>query len=362
MKYIIPHDSIILCNKYNEEQFDATKVGLIIRDMNINKRDMWELEIHVTDNCNLKCKNCSYASRRNNSSLNPEKLNKTILEAINRKVHTIFISGGGEPSVWEGWNEFFKHKSEYSEVSWGIATNGLNIERNIGKHINFFSLYQIHLLGYDKTSVIREAGVDCFVKMDESLKYLLRNKSSDTQVTLKFLLNKETLCEVQNYLDYIYELSPDVIIMKLTQDYLHHENMFESKEYTSILKIIDNHKISEKFSVRHNSLNRSVFDNLSVPKKCWVTELGLYYLIRGNGDIYPCVTASYENENRLGNIYLNSLDDVILNTKERKLLTQKMKLKKCPLGACRHYRFSKLIDKYQNNQLEITAKTQSLLL
>lgn len=361
MKYIIPHDAIILCNKETQGQFDATKVCNTIYGLKSNERRLWELELHVTNNCNLKCRECSYASRRDNDYLTAEVVDKTVNEAIENGVKTIFVSGGGDPTVWREWNKFFINKEKYSKVDWGIATNAINLISSLGEHIDFFSLYQIHLLGYDHESVKKEAGIDVYDRMDKSLKYLLKNKSPNTQVTLKFLLNDNNIGEVTKYLDYIEDLSPDIVIMKLAQDFLHNENRYFREKYKKIVDKVGKHTIMKNFDTIISSMDSKPFDDLGDPVKCWVSEMGLYFLVRGNGDVYPCVAASYANENNVGNIHTESISDILNNKKELKNLHEKMHKGICPLNACRHYRFSKLIEEYKKGNIT-TQEPDCLLL
>ena len=80
--YAVPHSAFILTKSNSIEQFKSSKILVPYKQSKITKNneriEPWELEIHPTNKCPLKCKGCSYKTRKNNDEINLEHLDKYI--------------------------------------------------------------------------------------------------------------------------------------------------------------------------------------------------------------------------------------------------------------------------------------------
>lgn len=75
------------------------------------------------------------------------------------------------------------------------------------------------MVGFDRSECIRNTSKDVFELLDSNLKYLLKHRRSDQNVTLKILINKENYRRIPFYLDYVMTMDANSIILKYQQDF-----------------------------------------------------------------------------------------------------------------------------------------------
>lgn len=337
----LPHQSVIITKKRNIDDFNLNKIlkAYLAREKNIGDDSaIWEIEIHPTNFCNLKCNGCSYSSRNDGTTINFNELINTVNYYNQFDVRSVFFSGGGDPLCWNKYEAFLK-KIERKQWKLGISTNLYNIS-SIKNIISEFDIYQIHVLGFDKESLINECKVDAFDRIDKNYKLLFEKKEDRQIVAMKFLINNNNYNLIDRYLDYIYRFNCDSIVIKIEQDFLTNNNVFDEANYNYLRDVIKTHKIVRKFDFIIDNLDDDLFYK-PPPKECYLANSSMYSLIRANGDIYPCIASTYSNENSCADIFS------IAEKKNRSnRYTSNMLLKKCPLKACRHYRFNLCISDY----------------
>ena len=357
----IPHSAFILTKEKNLKQFDATKIiypYAQAKACNELYRNMpWEIEIHLTNNCPLKCKGCSYGTRVNNDEITIEMLDDFFEKLDFEKIKSIFFSGGGDPLFWNQWDYIASRKKDLlKEIPIGISTNIIGLKKI--KDINIFDFLQIHIVGFDRESCISEVGVDCFDIIMKNLDYLMKNKAT-ANIALKFLINDNNVENLHFYLDFIEKYNADSIIIKIEQNFIANanENSRIFGKSKNITEIILNHDICDQYEYAINNLDDVLWNSI-VPRECYICTSGLYYLVRPNGSIFPCIASTYNEQNAIGNI-LNYRHP---NKIDMKKYTELMKLGQCPTKACRHYRFNKIIDLYEQNQVQVCDQVIPILI
>ncbi|MDR3222869.1 MAG: SPASM domain-containing protein [Methanobrevibacter sp.] len=347
----IPHESIIFTNDL--EEFKANKV-LKVYDSFI-KDDLkypYEIEIHLTGNCPSKCKECSYASRHTGDVIGLDKIEDifSLLSTHTHNVHTIFFSGGGDPFAYPYWKELLELHDKYiPNVNIGVSTS-LLILPDID--FNKISYFQIHFSGFNSESYIDQIGFDAFNRFYSNL---MRVEKSNVDYVLKLLFNQYVNDNLTKFLDFLVDLNPKNIIFKCEQDFLHNRDVNHSinEEYT--FNIIKKHLISKKYKTVLNNLNDDIFKDNTEVDMCHIVKKGLYCLIREDGNVYPCIASTNMKSNSLGNINDNSFDFILKNKGDLTKFDNNMLSELCPLKACRHYRFNKIIEKEydENNDYNI---------
>lgn len=83
------------------------------------------VELHWTSDCNYDCIHCSYGSRRHSKGrLTAEQIDGVVENLIDLKVEAAYISGGGEPTVLKGWQEYAGRLID-GGVEVALITNGV---------------------------------------------------------------------------------------------------------------------------------------------------------------------------------------------------------------------------------------------
>ena len=83
------------------------------------------VELHWTSDCNYDCVHCSYGSRRlSKGRLRPDQIDGVVADLIQMKASAAYISGGGEPTVLKGWNDYARRLID-GGVEVALITNGV---------------------------------------------------------------------------------------------------------------------------------------------------------------------------------------------------------------------------------------------
>lgn len=345
----IPHAAYILTGSRYLDQFRAVKV---LRAFDMQRmghlHDPWEIEFHLTGKCPLKCVGCSYATRRTGESLSVEDIRNVMSRLKGKRVKSVFFSGGGDPFTWPHWQELIRLKENiFGEVPVGVASNMIYFKkRKIDPQA--ISFYQVHIVGFDRNSCLAETGVDCFNLMKQNLEHLFSNKSADMTIALKFLIHRGNIGVIRAFLDFIGQYAADTVVMKLRQDFVGDDaprTAMTDLVHAAVSEIAG-HQTVAKYDIAIDNLRDAIFEDWKAPRTCYVAQSGLYCLIRENGDVFPCIAGTYDSSNALGNIRRNDIVDILTGTDKRRTNAQNMIDMKCPVRACRHYRFNQIIERY----------------
>lgn len=327
----IPHQAIVLTNQQSFDDFSLKKVASAY---NARKNCLgtdaaiWEIEIHPTNCCNLHCNGCSYGTRHDNSALSISQLQDILSPYLSYSPQSIFFSGGGDPLLWDSWELFFRVFAK--QCKYGISTNFFNFKA-IDKFWTLFDFYQIHVTGYNESTVKETTGVSCFSQIEDNISFILENKLPHQTITLKIVIDNNNYKLISNYLSYVMRKGIDSIVLKYQQDFLHDTNLATEVINDYIRREVGKHPIVHTYDYLIDNLDDVVF-SYPRPDTCLFANSGLYKMINAKGEVYPCIAAN-ANAAKL---------------EQRKMLKQDIYTKymlegKCPLRACRHYRFSKYL-------------------
>lgn len=85
------------------------------------------VELHWTSDCNYDCVHCSYGSRRQSKGrLSAECIDGVVEDLIGLKAAAAYISGGGEPTVLKGWQDWARRLID-GGVEVAMITNGVTL-------------------------------------------------------------------------------------------------------------------------------------------------------------------------------------------------------------------------------------------
>lgn len=328
----IPHQAVIFTSHKYLDDFSLRKVN-IAYEMRKNclggDSAIWEIEFHLTNQCNLHCAGCSYGTRHNQKSLSLKRMLAILEQYTPHDLRSVFFSGGGDPLLWEYWSSFFATVEK--ACSYGIATNMFNFA-SIENFWKFFDFYQIHVTGYNAKTSKATTGIDSFQQIDDNISFLLKNRLSSQNIALKILINNENYKDLSQYLDYVLEKDADSIILKYQQDFLVNRDLSADEILNAIRTIAYSHPIVHKYNYLLDNLDDTIFYTYPYPDVCLFANSGLYRLVNADGELFPCIAANANRENKIK----NEKEFIDIYSKE-------MRDGKCPLKACRHYRFSQYL-------------------
>lgn len=351
-EFYMPHQSMIFTKKEHLNDFNIKKINsayTLRKSVLGGDEAIWEIEFHPTNYCNIKCDGCSYGSRHDSSKLSFEFVKDVLDRYKDYDIRSIFFSGGGDPLLWKHWDEFFNLNHSKYKYKIGIATNMFNFEK-IKQFTNSFDFYQIHVTGYDKESSFNSTGVDSFVEIDKNLRYLFENKTNEQEIALKILIIPKYHLNLNEFLSYLQDFDADSIVLKYVQNFLKNENLLTEEIKNNLRDIVYNHKICNKYDYLIDNLNDVMYENHKMPDKCYFANSGLYRLFNAKGEEYPCIVSN-TNKNYIKdkNIFKDTYSFDMIN-------------KKCPLRACRHFRFSQSIEKMLETKKDDVFSYEPMLL
>lgn len=284
-----------------------------------------EVDLHVTNRCNLKCKHCVYTSGEwDMPDMTLETVKKIIPALKKLGVEEVHITGG-EPLVNK---EFFEIARCLHENGFGtrVQTNGILITPDIAKRLKKCGIEYvlISIDGLEKTH-------NSFRNNDKSFDYAIKAVKICLEAGLytrvNTVINKSNVQDLPELIKYINNLKPDQHSFFYLTPVGRGKNiknlMLSLEEWKEVEKIVEKsgreNKCIEKIRLQN------VIKNNEDDKKCRDDNC----LILANGDVYHCVFFIY-SPYKLGNIYnedlyeiwTKNIDKVLEETSNEKILSK----------------------------------------
>lgn len=284
-----------------------------------------EVDLHVTNRCNLKCKHCVYTSGEwDMPDITLETVKKIIPALKKLGVEEVHITGG-EPLVNK---EFFEIARCLHENGFGtrVQTNGILITPDIAKRLKECGIEYvlISIDGLEKTH-------NSFRNNDKSFDYAIKAVKICLEAGLytrvNTVINKSNVQDLPELIKYINNLKPDQHSFFYLTPVGRGKNiknlMLSLEEWKEVEKIVEKsgreNKCIEKIRLQN------VIKNNEDDKKCRDDNC----LILANGDVYHCVFFIY-SPYKLGNIYnedlyeiwTKNIDKVLEETSNEKILSK----------------------------------------
>ncbi len=346
-----------------EKVLDIPQINTLISNgskASIKTQAPWAVEIHPTSLCSLSCKRCSYGKRNKDRCELTFSLMENLLESLsNFNISSLIFSGGGDPLSWSKGTirDCLPSNVPYRRA---IATNGIGLKRALDKEslINL-DIIQINVNGYDEQSYLNSTRRKLFSQFQKNIQWLFTNRDENiTQITGKILIHRQNYLMIDNYLEFCVKLGFDLVVIKLAGNYeLDQDVELTNDQKQELRKILHQSPFLSQYPAYFDAIaTKDNTNEISLPDKCWLIEQGLYTLIRSNGDVFLCVTSPYTQENRIGNLFEQDLEEIwnnLCHERVKKKLHTDMRTEKCKLHICRHLRYSFLIeDAIKNKKYE----------
>lgn len=268
-----------------------------------------EIDLHVTNRCNLFCEHCVYKSGAlKMKDLALEDVKKISQDLKKMKVEEVHLTGG-EPLLNQ---EIFKIITFLKGDGYliRIQTNGMLIDQNIAKKLKNCGVNHV-LISIDGLAKEHNKFRDnptSFEKALEAVQILLENK---IYTRINTVLHRRNLNDVE-------ELLTITSKMKVQQHSFFYLTPIGRGEdlIDQVLSLEEWKKAKERVLIKAKRLNfidkvkvQNVFqEDVKKEKQC-----RLYYrdncLIMASGDVYPCVFFVH-SPYKLGNIHERSLSEI----------------------------------------------------
>lgn len=276
----------------------------------------YEIELHPTKGCNLKCKHCAYDS----GTKLPNELELgswyELLDELERLRVLRLIISGGEPLVYTRAKELFNFlRSKRIRVD--LLTNGTLIDQELAQILSSSNICTtISLDGAKEPTHNQLRGSNCFYKVLNGLNLLAKTRGN---FGISTVVNKQNIGEMEDIVKIGIELgarSVGFILIdpigraKYAKDYL-----LTNKDIvivSSQVKVLQE-RYNEKLQVEYLDPSIPNYKDLDISKEydlIYCTAGTTRMAIRSDGAVFPCVYAFHDDKFLIGNIISETAKEI----------------------------------------------------
>ena len=266
-----------------------------------------KIYIEITNICNLNCSFCS-KTKRNKEAMTKEEF-KQVLQKINNYTDYIYLHIKGEPLIHKDLDEILSLTKEYHKKVC-ITTNGVFLKDKLGILKKYDNIYRINISLHSENK--KENYLEDILSSIDNLTY--------PYISLRFWTLDKGIMDnkTKNYLNQIKE-------------------KYKVEEIKDGIKLKDKVYLSldDKFDwpdINNNYLK----DGYCLGGK---THLG----ILSDGRVVICCLDG-EGYSDLGNIYTNTLEEIISSNKYQEVI-KNFQERKCYLEICKHCSYKERFNK-----------------
>lgn len=286
------------------------------------------LYIEITSFCNMKCPYCYNDSTAKGDYLPKEILFNVFEECKDKNVREISLSGGepfAHPDIYEIVN-----KLDILNIKATIITNLSLIESSrvieIMKKGHRFQLTLDHI-EKEQNDIIRGKGSFDFVM---NVLHNAKQERTSKQIVLRYNIGKNNVKHIENVVE---------IALKNNIKYLDFAILFKAgraREYINVFDytrdILDISELIKELANIKKKYEKEIaisYTELNKQRGCILFSEGVINLgakIESNGNVHACQLFAGE-DNTLGNVYVNSLSDILKSDKARSVIDEVKKRK-----------------------------------
>ena len=218
------------------------------------------VNIHLTDVCNLKCIYCWYnfpgSKKRSGKSISFEKIKELIADCKKLGVESICLSGEGEPTLHPNILEIITLIKKNS-IRLVLLTNG-TWNQNFLKVAHLIDTIRINISAPDKENYKKVHTIDLFNKVIKNILLLYKLRSKKKLVTpsieIVFILNKLTYPNLKKLNSLSKKIGVNRITLKMMSPIKENKKYAITNEDIPLLKkLLSEIKILNKeFSISNN--------------------------------------------------------------------------------------------------------------
>lgn len=293
------------------------------------------VELHLTDNCNLKCAWCTDKELRKNRATLPIETIEKLFKEFGEHNTGVTLEGGGEPTLHPHFEEVVDIGNRMG-VDLGLITNGTT---DISERIHKLKWVRISLDSSNEEEYIAEKGVDAFARVLSNLEKMtsMRNPQK-TYIGIGYVLTKRNQATLKTLIDKLDHIGVD---------YLYFRPVEEAPDIVPTLEeMLDLRKQLAEWTKDKRIKYMITIDDRVVDRNNHLPCIAhsLTSIIHANGEVSLCEKRRNENV-ILGNVRENSFEE-IWNSTCREQITQRLLNPECQQGcsACRITGFNMMFD------------------
>ncbi|MDF2511922.1 MAG: Radical domain protein [Herbinix sp.] len=257
------------------------------------------IELHLTNRCNLNCEWCVDKKMRSNKDLITWEALKTLIADIAWKGIGITVEGGGEPTLYEWFDEFIM-ECRRNGIRLGLITNG--VKELPVEILRCFDWIRVSLDATNEEEYRIEKGVNQFDQVVRNIKRIAR-KAPDVVLSIGYVITNRNVSQITN----LFELFKDVKIQHFRIRTVEEcpELMLEPKEVTKLNKRLKAEQKERKINVVLSLAEDSCEANNDLP--CIAHSLRA--IIHADGNVVLCEKRRHDMIT-LGNINQDKFSDI----------------------------------------------------
>lgn len=291
-----------------------------------------EIDLYVTNSCNLKCEFCSIKAGSYNETISLTKIKEIIDEAIQYGLNDLHLTGG-EPTLRADLEEIVEYAVS-KKLNVRLITNGtlLSKERLDSLYEHGLKSIMISIDGREKYHDKVRGINGTFKKAYDTILYALEKGMF---VRVNSVAWRDNCEEILELLDIFNELKVNVYSIFLGSPLGYaitkKDNLISPSEWKSFCEKVKNKVLENNFYTKVVMEKGYLFKGED-PKNvlglngrgrgCFkINNYTDFLLIRSNGDVYPCVF--YSNELKpMGNVNENTLKSICENFERDELYSK----------------------------------------
>ncbi|MBI5953619.1 MAG: radical SAM protein [Chloroflexi bacterium] len=310
------------------------------------------VEIHPTNKCNLRCKDCTFQDADRTKEIDSAALNRVAQELICLKtVKAIVWSGGGEPTLNSGLTNSANLFGQ-AGMEQGIATNGTYITDELADTIvKFFTYARISLNAASAQSYLKMHAADKFAILKTNIERLRqkRDQAKIYKLTLgsSFLVYPENCQEIPMAIKNADDLGLDYLQIKpavlkrmvesfefLCDAYHELSNLSFDQIKTTIMIDIDKFQDLQSLDYGRNY------------STCWGALF--YATIAADKNVYICCHKIGDEKYSFGSLGNESFQKIWFSDRKRDVL-RSVNVSLCPPN-CKLHKINKVLQDVYDSQ------------
>lgn len=288
-----------------------------------------EIDLYVTNKCNLNCRFCSVKAGEYNDEIPLSRIKEIIDEAIQYGLEDLHMTGG-EPTLRKDLEQIIEYAVS-KKLNVRLITNGTLItkERLDSLYNSGLRSIMISLDGMEEYHDKVRGVKGTYKKAFQTVKYA-KEKGLFTRVNS--VAWKDNCDDILKLLEIFNEMKVDVYSIFLGSPLgyaiTQKDNTIDADDWrdycNKVKKLVKDNDfytkvVMEKGYLYSDEDPEAVLGLGGRGRGCYkITDYTDFLLIRSNGDVYPCVFFSNESE-PIGNIHKNTLKEINDNFKKNDL-------------------------------------------
>ncbi len=279
-----------------------------------------EIDLYVTNNCNLNCKFCSVKAGSYHDEISLDRIKELIDEAVKYGLSDLHMTGG-EPTLRQDLEEIIEYAVS-KKLNVRLITNGTLLTKRRLDRLCDHGLKSI-MISLDGMEEYHDKVRGVKGSFQKAFKTIIYAIEKGMFVRVNSVAWKDNCDEIIKLLDLFNQMKVNVYSIFLGSPLGYaieqKDNTIDSQGWRSFCEKVKDivHKkefftkvVMEKGYLYSDEDPKTILGLGGRGRGCYqITNFTDFLLIRSNGDVYPCVFFSNEAE-PIGNIHKESLKEI----------------------------------------------------